>query len=97
MFEVSFTEEALKNLAELRTNPSQSARFKAVSKSLRYLAADPSHPSLKTSSFYSQTGRNNEKLFHSYAQNNTPSAYRIFWFYGPNRRQITVTAIVPHP
>jgi hypothetical protein len=97
MFEITYAEEALRNLAELKKDPSQSNRHKAVSKALRYLAENPSHPSLQTSPFYSQTGRSGQKLFHSYAQNNTPSAYRIFWFYGPKRREITVTAILPHP
>ena len=38
-----------------------------------------------------------EKVFESYAQNNTPGAYRIFWHYGPKKNQITVVAIVSHP
>jgi hypothetical protein len=38
-----------------------------------------------------------EKVFECYAQNKTPSAYRIFFFYGRDKNQITVIAITPHP
>ncbi len=31
----------------------------------------------------------------SYAEQSTPAAYRIF--YGPDKRQITIIAIAPHP
>ena len=31
------------------------------------------------------------------AENNTPAAYRIFWFYGPGKKEITIIAITPHP
>jgi hypothetical protein len=49
-------------------------------------------------------GAGGEKVFVSFAQNNTPGAYRIFWHYGPDQRAgkkripvITVIAITPHP
>jgi len=35
--------------------------------------------------------------FESYAQNNTPRAYRIFWVYGPETGLVTIIAILPHP
>jgi hypothetical protein len=30
-------------------------------------------------------------------QNRTPGAYRVFWCYGPDQKQITILAITPHP
>lgn len=39
----------------------------------------------------------NKDVFESYAQNKTPEAYRIFWFYGPGKSVITIPAITPHP
>ena len=30
-------------------------------------------------------------------ENDTPGAYRVFWCYGPDRRQITIVAITPRP
>ena len=37
------------------------------------------------------------EIFEAYAENNTPAAYRIFWYYGPNKKEITILAITPHP
>ena len=47
--------------------------------------------------FFAAKGTNGEDIFESYAQNNTPGAYRVFWFYGPGKKEITVVAITPHP
>jgi len=38
-----------------------------------------------------------EEVFEAYAENRTPAAYRIFWYYGPEADQITIVAINPHP
>ncbi len=38
-----------------------------------------------------------EKIFEAYAEQATPAAYRIFWYYGPDENQITIIAITPHP
>ena len=37
------------------------------------------------------------KDFEVYVQNRTPSAYRIFWCYGPKKSEMTIIAITPHP
>jgi hypothetical protein len=55
------------------------------------------HPGLETHEFSSLQGPDGEKVFESYAQNKTPAAYRIFWYYGPGHGIITVFAITPHP
>jgi hypothetical protein len=31
------------------------------------------------------------------AQNKTPGADRIFWCYGPEKGEMTIIAITPHP
>lgn len=54
------------------------------------------HPSLNTHK-YDLEGPKGEEVFGSYAQNNTPGAYRIFWYYGPEKKEITIIAITPHP
>ena len=36
----------------------------------------------KPSAVIPDKGRNGEKAFEAYAQQRTPSAYRVFWFYG---------------
>lgn len=77
----------------------QEGLFKQVAKAIRQLAENPRHPSLNTHEF---TGLPNPfdpqgKVFEAYAQNNTPGAYRIFWCYGPQKGEITIIAITPHP
>ena len=54
---------------------------------------NPRHPSLNTHKFTSLSGAQGEEVFEAYAENNTPSAYRIFWHYGPNKQQITIIAM----
>ena len=38
-----------------------------------------------------------EEVFEAYARNRTPGADRVFWCYGPRKRQRTIIAITPHP
>jgi hypothetical protein len=33
----------------------------------------------------------------AYVENKTPAAFRVFWCYGPNRDELTILAITPHP
>lgn len=55
------------------------------------------HPSLHTHEYESLKGAKGEKVFEAYAENKTPAAYRIFWHYGPQQKQITIVAITSHP
>jgi len=72
-------------------------RYKAVTKTLQFLAGNPRHPSLRTHEFTSLKGPLGEKVFEAFAEQSTPAAYRIFWYYGPGENRITVLAITPHP
>ncbi len=96
-FELRFTEEADKDMEELRRDHSKKAIAKAVIKSLRFMMTNLKHPSLNTHKYDEFCGPNEEEIFESYAQNNTPGAYRIFWYYGPNKKMITILRITPHP
>ncbi len=97
MFRLEFTTEAVLQLKNLEKNLALKKRHKAVLKALAYLETNPKHPSLNTHKYSSLKGNNGEEIFEAYAENNTPSAYRIFWHYGPNKNFITIVAIVPHP
>lgn len=99
MFALRFTRTAQETLENLEQNPSKSGLVKQIKKSLGYLQTNPRHPSLNTHEYTSISHPFNpeEKVFEAYAQNNIPSAYRIFWCYGPEKRQITIIAITPHP
>jgi hypothetical protein len=90
-------ENRLKN--KIKKSSKQEGLFKQVYKTIKFLAENPRHPSLKTHEFDSIPNPYNkeQKVFEAYAQNNTPGAYRVFWCYGPNKIDITIIAITPHP
>jgi hypothetical protein len=96
-FRIKFTPEADGQLRELERNPSKKAAYKAILKCLGYMETNLRHNSLQTHEFTSMKGPKGEKVFESYAQQGTPGAYRIFWYYGPGREELTVAAIIPHP
>ena len=71
--------------------------FKKLVKALGYLSANPRHNSLASHEIDDLTRKYGLKIFQSYLENNTPSAGRLFWAYGPGKGDITVLAIEPHP
>ncbi len=99
MFEIRFIKSADQELVKLESNPPKKSLVKQIKKSIGYLQTNPKHPSLNTHSYDSIEHPFNpeEKVFEAYVQNNTPAAYRIFWCYGPDKKQITIIAITPHP
>jgi len=97
MFELIFTPQADSDLREIENDPSKKDILGAVRKTLGFMETNLRHPSLSTHEFTSLKGPNVEKVFEAYVQQKTPAALRIFWYFGPNRRQITIVAITPHP
>ena len=97
MFEIFLTDQARDQLGKLRTDKGLEKRYHAVKKTIQFLSANPRHKSLKTHEFSSLKGPEGEKVFEAYAEQSTPAAYRVFWYYGPARNQITVIAITSHP
>jgi hypothetical protein len=98
MFQLFFTAQAKTDLAVLEGDPSLQKRLKAVRKALAYLQTNPRHPGLNTHKYTALSGPQGEEVFEAYAENKTPAAYRIFWIYGPQKKEITIIAITPpHP
>ena len=102
--ELHFTSEAQSSLKALETTPSKAGVLKQVRKVLGYLETNPRHPSLNTHQYDSLSGPNGEEVFEAYAQNDAPGAYRVFFMYGPDRKEgkkrvpgLTIIAITPHP
>jgi hypothetical protein len=96
LFILDWTLSAGESFNLLKNDKSQKKRYKAVSKAVKFLANDPFYPSLQTHEFKSLKGPHGEKVWESYAENNTPAAYRIFWYYGTPGR-IKIFMIAPHP
>lgn len=76
----------------------QSKQFRAVDKALDFLEKNPRHGGLNSHKFESLRGQGagGADVWVSYAENNTPGAYRIMWHYGPGAGAITVISIIPH-
>jgi hypothetical protein len=96
-FKLEFTDEAVKQFKILEKANSLKKRLKSVRKALGFLEVNPRHQALNTHKYSDLTGANDEDVFEAYAENNTPSAYRIFWHYGPGKNVITIIAITAHP
>jgi hypothetical protein len=97
LFDLEWTDEANETYNLLKVDAAQIKRYKAVRKTIKSLAKNPRHPSLQTHEFESLKGPNGEKVFEAYAEQNTPGAYRLLWYYGPTRGIITIFAITSHP
>ena len=112
MFNLEWTERALREFKELEQQIEKSRYFKDKSKksrqeglfqqivkALKLLKNNPRHPGLNTHPYSSieHPFAKDEKVFEAYVQNNTPGAYRVFWCYGPQKKEITIIAITPHP
>lgn len=96
-FRLRFTPEANEKLDLLENDQSQKAAQNAVRRCLGLMETNLRHSSLQTHKYHSLQGPNGEHVFQSYAQQNTPGAYRVFWCYGPEPGAITVVSIVRHP
>lgn len=97
MNNLRFSEGAKLDLLHLEKDPSTERILKDVRKALGYMETNLRHQSLSTQKYYSLKGPNGEQVFEAYAQQQTSGAYRIFWYYGPGRKDLSIIAIVPHP
>ena len=102
--ELRFAPTAQRSLRELESTRAKAGLLKQVQKTLGLLETNLRHPSLRTHRYESLRGPNGEEVFEAYVQNKTPGAYRIFFFYGPDRVEgkkrvavLTIVAITPHP
>lgn len=96
MFDIFLTDEAGEQFERLKIDKGLSKRYKAVKKAILFLSQNPRHSGLQTHEFTSLKGPKGEKVFEAYAEQSTPAAYRIFWYYGPKEKQITIISITPH-
>ena len=71
--------------------------LKKWGKALKLLSQDPTYPSLQSHEIEPLTKRYGIKVWQSYLENNTSRAMRMYWVYGPNRQDITIIGLEPHP
>lgn len=65
-------------------------------KAIRLLRRDPSYPGLRTHEIDALTRRYGRTVFQSYLGQGE-RARRMYWVYGPGRREITIVGLEPHP
>ena len=94
-FELIFTPQAAERYFELENNRAKHGIFKQLKKALDYLKENPRHPSLNTHKYEELSKHYGKEIFEAYVQQNTPSAYRIFFYYS-GKGQITIIAITPY-
>jgi hypothetical protein len=101
--ELRLTLSAQEALRELESDPHLAGVLKQARKTLALLETNLRHPSLNTHKFRSLRGPQGEEVFEAYIQNQTPGAYRVFFYYGPDRVEgrrrmpvLTIVAITPH-
>ncbi|CAN5425705.1 hypothetical protein BH09SUM1_BH09SUM1_04000 [soil metagenome] len=80
-----------------KLDKSEEKFFKKLVRTLSHLQENPRHNSLSSHEIDDLTRKHGLKIFQSYLENNTPSAGRLFWAYGPDHGDITVLAVEPHP
>jgi len=88
--------EDLYRKAETHTLGNERKLFKQLIKTIKFLQNNPKHSGLQTHEIKPLSRRYGLQVWQSHLENNTPSAGRIFWVYGPNPNQITIIGIEPH-
>ena len=71
--------------------------YKKFGKALYLISKNPKHPGLNTHEVTQLSYRYGDRVWQSYLENNTPAAGRIYWVYGPDRMDITIIGLEPHP
>ena len=72
-------------------------QYKKLGKAFALIAQNPRHPSLNTHEITVLSNRYGMKVWESYLENKVPAAGRVFWVYGPDKMQITIIGVEPHP
>jgi hypothetical protein len=94
-FLLAFSREAQGKLTLL--SQTDRRKYHKVFKTLNIMSFNLQHPSLHTHEYNSLSGPDGEKVFESYVENKTPSAWRVFWYYGPGKQFLTIYDITAHP
>jgi hypothetical protein len=89
------TAEASAQIAELERLDLK--KFRKVQKAILLLSSNPRHPGLNSHKYTALKGRNGQDVWESCVENNTSSAWRIFWHYGPDPGAIAIIAVRAYP
>jgi hypothetical protein len=85
------------HLKIISQNPAMSGLEYQLKAAITKIAHDPRYKGLNSHKYEFLSERYGKEVWESYVQNNTPSAWRLFWFYGPSKDEITLVLATPHP
>ncbi len=70
--------------------------FTRFGRAIQILSSNPRHPGFKTHEIDELSKKYGLKIWQSYLDQGK-TARRFYWTYGPERREITILGIEPHP
>ncbi len=87
--EAAETRKRKREEKKIKKSSKDEGLFNQVAKTIKYLKQNPRQPSLNTHEYSSISNPfdSTAKVFEAHAQNKTPSAYRVFWCYGPDKKR----------
>jgi hypothetical protein len=96
-FGLHLTPECKAQIAAVSANPHYSGLEFQIKAAITKLVHDPKYKGLNTHRYSSLSEKYKCDVWESYVQNNTSGAWRLFWRYGPNDKEITLLLVTPHP
>lgn len=78
-------------------NKDEINKYKKLGNTFKKISNNPKHPGLCSHEIKVLSKRYGMKVFESYVENKKPKAGRVFWVYGPDKKDITIIGIEPHP
>ena len=96
IFELGFSDRAKEQLTALKTNKGLAKHHKAIQEAFKNYSAIQDTPACKLMSFILSKVRITKKVFEAYAEQNTPAAHRIFFYYGPQKGVISIISVERH-
>lgn len=96
-YTVLFSTNARAAMARLESDAAAASRLKKVRKALALLEENPWHPGLRANPLRSLSGPAGESVFEAVVEDLASDAWRMWFWTGPGRAEITVLEIGPHP
>lgn len=92
----AFWEDLVEKRKNNTLNSDERELFTRFGKALVNLSVNPKHPGLKSHEIEPLSTKYKMKIWQSYLDQGK-TARRFYWAYGPNRMEITILGIEPHP
>lgn len=91
-----FWDNLLKRKKSGDLNSDEKELFNRFGKAIQILSSNPRHPGFKTHEIDELSKKYGIKIWQSYLDQGKV-ARRFYWAYGPERKEITILGIEPHP